>query len=640
MGGRNLGTLRFILGSFVVCLVVSFASSQVSYTLKPTSSTFAQTTVGLASHNVNFVLTNTGTTNITVQSISIDSPAFQLVTGWAPYPLVPTQPARYGINFVPTSAGTFTGNLIININGVSPIYIPLKGTAVATGAAISMSASSLTFTEAVGTTSPTQTVSVANVGTSPVTVTAVNTDPPFSVSGFAVPAVLQPGNSFSAQVSETGTNPGINTGLLTFSFDVLPASGVALSGSTTPAQSLVVSTFPQLSKGTVGAPYLFSMSATGGTPPYTWSVTSGTNPPRGLTFDSSGKITGTIASTVAIGSHYFTVQVTDSASATATAQINLPVGVPTGANCNNLFWNVANSSTPTVPLNDLGTGTYLGSMGGLYGNGSNVRPTAHEAAGISLAQSIQPLDAAGNPDPNGLYGLMSIGMSSTSHTWDQFSFDGNADPSLNRHLVIARGAQPDAGAVRFADANNGVWNAITQFYLPQAGLTQYQVVAAWVVAVDGYPAGVFPKDMSRLTGEYESIARNLHTIFPNLKLLYFTSKFYDGYANGLAHPSYPEPYAYESGFAVKWAIQAQIDGDPTLNYDSTVGPVMAPWMSWGPYDWANGMLARSDGLTWSCEDVNQDGVHPTNPQGREKEANILLNFFKADDTTVPWFLAQ
>jgi hypothetical protein len=269
-----------------------------------------------------------------------------------------------------------------------------------------------------------------------------------------------------------------------------------------------------------------------------------------------------------------------------------------------------------------------------------VRPTSHEAAGIAIAQSIGPLDAAGNPDPNGLYGLLSIGMSSTAHTWDQFTIDGNAEPLRNRQLVIARGAQPDAGAVRFADVNNGVWNAITQFYLPQVGLTKYQVVAAWVVAVDGYPAGTFPKDMSHLHGEYKLIAQNLHTIFPNLKLVYFTSKFYDGYANGLAHPSYPEPFAYESGFAVKWAVEDQIDGDPTLNYDSSKGAVMAPWMSWGPYDWANGLLARSDGLTWTCEDVNHDGVHPTNPQGREKETNILLNFLKSDVTTAPWFLTH
>jgi hypothetical protein len=187
---------------------------------------------------------------------------------------------------------------------------------------------------------------------------------------------------------------------------------------------------------------------------------------------------------------------------------------------------------------------------------------------------------------------------------------------------------------------NGVWDAITQFYLPQVGLTKYQVVAAWVVAVDGYPVGVFPKDMSHLKGEYESIARNLHTLFPNLKLFYYTSKFYDGYSNGLAHSSYPEPFAYESGFAVKWAIQDQIDGNPTLNYDPAKGTVMAPWMSWGPYDWANGLLARNDGLTWTCEDVNHDGVHPTNPQGREKETNILLNFLKADVTTAPWFLTH
>jgi len=67
---------------------------------------------------------------------------------------------------------------------------------------------------------------------------------------------------------------------------------------------------------------------------------------------------------------------------------------------------------------------------------------------------------------------------------------------------------------------------------------------------------------------------------------------------------------------------------------------MAPWMSWGPYDWANGLRARRDGLIWTCEDVNHDGVHPANPQGREKESNILLNFVKSDVTTAPWFLAH
>jgi hypothetical protein len=67
---------------------------------------------------------------------------------------------------------------------------------------------------------------------------------------------------------------------------------------------------------------------------------------------------------------------------------------------------------------------------------------------------------------------------------------------------------------------------------------------------------------------------------------------------------------------------------------------MAPWMSWASYDWANGLLARSDGLTWACPDSTGDACHPSNPVGREKESNLMLNFFKTDDTTTPWFLTH
>jgi hypothetical protein len=149
----------------------------------------------------------------------------------------------------------------------------------------------------------------------------------------------------------------------------------------------------------------------------------------------------------------------------------------------------------------------------------------------------------------------------------------------------------------------------------------------------------FPQDMTALQSEYESIARNLHSKFPNIKLVYYTSKFYDGYATGLKDSIYPEPFGFESGFAVKWAIADQINGSANLNWDANIGPVMAPWMSWAAYEWTNGLNARSDGLTWSCQDVTSDGVHPSPMHGREKDANILLNFFKTDTTTIPWFLA-
>ena len=61
-----------------------------------------------------------------------------------------------------------------------------------------------------------------------------------------------------------------------------------------------------------------------------------------------------------------------------------------------------------------------------------------------------------------------------------------------------------------------------------------------------------------------------------------------------------EPYAYESAFAVRGMIQDQINGVAAMNYNPANGPVVAPWVAWGPYIWANGLLARRDGLTWPC----------------------------------------
>ena len=55
---------------------------------------------------------------------------------------------------------------------------------------------------------------------------------------------------------------------------------------------------------------------------------------------------------------------------------------------------------------------------------------------------------------------------------------------------------------------------------------------------------------------------------PNVKLAYLSSRTYGGYATT---PLNPEPYAYESGFSVKWLIEGQLKGEAALNYDPGEG---------------------------------------------------------------------
>ena len=74
------------------------------------------------------------------------------------------------------------------------------------------------------------------------------------------------------------------------------------------------------------------------------------------------------------------------------------------------------TSVGIIPLTDLGTGSYQSKQGGLYSGGFNVRPATHEAAGLALAQAIQPRDGNGIPDStNGTIGVIAVGISNQTH---------------------------------------------------------------------------------------------------------------------------------------------------------------------------------------------------------------------------------
>ena len=98
----------------------------------------------------------------------------------------------------------------------------------------------------------------------------------------------------------------------------------------------------------------------------------------------------------------------------------------------------------------------------------------------------------------------------------------------------------------------------------------------------------------------------------NLRLIYLSSRTYAGYAITARSP---EPQAYDSAFAVRWLIRTGCRRRP---------PALDRL---GPYLWTDGMKGRRDGLTWACEDVDNDGTHPSKT-GMQKVSTLLLEFFK------------
>lgn len=124
--------------------------------------------------------------------------------------------------------------------------------------------------------------------------------------------------------------------------------------------------------------------------------------------------------------------------------------------------------------------------------------------------------------------------------------------------------------------------------------------------------------------------------------MYVSNRAFGGYATT---PENPEPYAYETGFAVKWLIDAQIrqrrSGGQSV--DAIAGDLSygsaAPWLSWGPDLWANGLMPRRDGLMWQRSDFKSDGTHPSVESGVPKVGALLLGFFSEFPATRCWFLA-
>ncbi|MGD0413197.1 MAG: putative Ig domain-containing protein [Verrucomicrobiota bacterium] len=168
---------------------------------------------------------------------------------------------------------------------------------------------------------------------------------------------------FSAEVppnmslSPAGVLSGTPTNSTTFSFTVLVAD--SLGGTAEQSLSLTVVTVTNLQitttslpAATENVPYTNTLAVSGGHPPYTWSLATGSALPGGLTLSTNGLLSGAPTN---IGVASFTVQVTDASKARTNQLLTLTVNPqlgslqvtisPLAAATNGAYWQLdANSA--------------------------------------------------------------------------------------------------------------------------------------------------------------------------------------------------------------------------------------------------------------------------------------------------------
>ena len=139
-----------------------------------------------------------------------------------------------------------------------------------------------------------------------------------------------------ATISTAGRATALAAGTTTISAGL---SGITGSTTLTAQAAPLTIVTASLPGGTLGLPYVATLGASGGAPPYSWSLSSGTLP-AGLVLSAAGVISGT---PTAVGTSTFTVTVTDSAAGATSATWSIPVLSSSGLS----IWPA--SAAPALP---------------------------------------------------------------------------------------------------------------------------------------------------------------------------------------------------------------------------------------------------------------------------------------------------
>ncbi|HLH16921.1 MAG TPA: putative Ig domain-containing protein [Bryobacteraceae bacterium] len=417
-------------------------ASSGNVTIKVTDSTTptaltASTTLPLTINSAGLTIT---TTSLSAGTVGQSYSATLAATGgvppysWSVFGMpsgLSLNPATGAITGTPT--GTSNGNITVKVTDSST---PLPQTASAS-IPLTINPSTLTIT-----TKSLPNGAVASAYSATLVATGGVTPYTWTAGGLPNGLTIDP---VSGAITGTPTAPGTSNLTIKVTDFENPAQSATTTLSLVITSPLLTITTTSLNSGIVGQAYNMTMTATGGTTPYSWSATG---LPAGLSINAStGAITGT---PTAAANASVTIKVTDSTTPTAqaasvTLTLNIAAG-PLTITTTSLTSGAAGQAYSLTVAASGGTPPYTWSATGLPAglsiNASTGAITGTPTGPISSSVTIKVTDSS-TPTPQTATASLSLTVAPAALTITTTSLpSGQANQAYNATLAATGGTTP------------------------------------------------------------------------------------------------------------------------------------------------------------------------------------------------------
>jgi ASPM-SPD-2-Hydin domain-containing protein/centrosomal CEP192-like protein/parallel beta helix pectate lyase-like protein len=221
---------------------------QPQISVLPGSLAFGSVAVG-SSGKQSLTVSNPGSAPLSITAANATGAGFGTVGLSLPLTVAAGGSGTIPVDFAPATSGSVTGTLSLASNApTSPTAITLSGTGAAQTGQLSSNPASLNLgSEAVGSTSSKQNVTLTNISSSAsITISTITASGPFAFTGATPPVTLNPSSSLSLSVTFTPTVSGAATGTLAVvsssgnSPTTITLAGTGSSSALTPSGPIVI----------------------------------------------------------------------------------------------------------------------------------------------------------------------------------------------------------------------------------------------------------------------------------------------------------------------------------------------------------------------------------------------------------------